>query len=138
MPDAPHEKLKAPLQSPQSTTPPHPSPTMSQYRPAGVLHTVGWHAPESRPAPQMFANPLPPQVNPGWVHAPQSMVLPQLSPIRPQYCPPGGTQLVTQEASKLPSPSSVQEGPLTTSIRQKSPGPHFVLEVQHNSPLLPQ
>jgi hypothetical protein len=138
MPDAPHEKLKAPLQSPQSTPPPHPSPTLPQYWPAGVLQIVGLHAPESSPAPQTFLIPLPPQVNPGWVHAPQSMVLPQLSPIRPQYWPPGGTQLVTHEASKLPSPNSVQKAPLTTSTRQKSPGPHFVPEVQHNSPWLPQ
>jgi hypothetical protein len=89
MPVAPHEKLKAPLQSPQSMTPPHPSPTLPQYWPAGVLQIVGLHAPESRPAPQMCGNPLPPQVKPAWVHWPQSMTFLQLSPIRPQYCPPG-------------------------------------------------
>jgi hypothetical protein len=81
--------------------PPQLSPTMSQYWPVAWVHEVGIHLPASRSVPQTFFVPLPPQVKSGFLQSPHSFHLPQLSPMRPQYCPPNGSQLITHWTSNL-------------------------------------
>jgi hypothetical protein len=49
--------------------------------------------------PQTLLVPLPPQVNRESLQFPHSSHLPQLSPMRPQYCPPTGSHVKTHWTS---------------------------------------
>src|SRR6185436_3356052 len=53
--------------------------------PPGGVQVMGVHM--AGVEPQTLGMPPPPQVSPALVQAPQSMLPPQLSPTRPQYCP---------------------------------------------------
>ena len=82
--------------------------------------------------------PAPPQVNPGLSHSPQSRNLPQASPMRPQYCPPGFRQAVTHGpasggASEHRGPGV--PGPSKTPHRR--PSAHGGARMQHGWPLRP-
>src|SRR5437868_1022136 len=92
---------------------PQPSPILPQYWPFGCWHATGVQFAPT--APQTPAVPPPPQV---WAaeQAPQLTVLPQPSPMTPQYCPfacwqATGVQFATTAPHTLAVPPPPQVWP---------------------------
>jgi hypothetical protein len=98
----------------QSTERPHPSPMTPQYfppaGPASVAGTLQVNGLQVGPPTQTFFSQL--QSVPSGVQSPHLKMLPQLSPMSPQYRPPVTAQLMRQGllASPLPLSSPVPGG----------------------------
>ena len=95
---------------PQSSGFPQPSPIVPQNRPAPASHLM---AVQVGPPTQMFCS----QIQSGGHGSVQEIRPPQLSPISPQYCPPGGlhSALLHDDPPAPPVPSGVP-GPMGGGI----------------------
>jgi hypothetical protein len=87
-----------PAQAPQSRVLPQPSPILPQYWPPVGVQVNAVHDPAG--APHTLGMPAPPQLWPAG-QAPQSRVLPQPSPILPQYWPPAPVHVIGVQVAGL-------------------------------------
>ena len=111
-----------PVQEPQSSAPPQPSPVNPQSKP-NCAHVFAAHV----PPPQTLGVPPPPQVW-GAVQSPQLMVPPQPSPCSPQVAPSwrhvrGVHEGTPQTFGCPPPPHVVEPAQVPQSIEPPQPSP---------------
>ena len=118
---------------PQSSGFPQPSPIVPQNRPAPISHLMGVQV---GPPTHRFCS----QIQSGGHGSVQEIRPPQLSPISPQYCPPGGLHcaLLHDDPPAPPAPSAVP-GPMGGGIDPPLPDVMMLAsrEIEPPEPPLP-
>src|SRR6185436_6357893 len=128
----PPQVSPAALQAGQSSVPPQPSPILPQYWPLGRVQVSFWQP--TGVEPHTPGVPPPPQVCP-LGQPPQSLVLPQPSPIRPQYWLVSVVQATAVQPPAAPQTWGVPAPPQVWPEGQ-SPGQSRVWP--QPSPMVPQ